>query len=102
MKVFDKNGREIVRGDIVKVFHFMDGRRKRHYMYKQCLGAMASRSGKHEYVYFSHLNFIEMGERDGPYPEGVGLLKDYEIVQSIKCDHEDRPRTVAVTVTEIE
>lgn len=35
---YDKHGIPIERGDIVKVFHFIGARRKRHYMFKQCLG----------------------------------------------------------------
>lgn len=90
---FDKRGVPIERGDIVKVFHFVGARRKRHYMYKQCLGLDRYPNGKHDYVFFSHLNFIGMGDRNGPYHQRPGeTLLDYEIVQSIKCDHETRPR----------
>lgn len=31
----DKNGNEFIDCDIVKVFHFVGARRKRHYMYKR-------------------------------------------------------------------
>lgn len=90
--LYDKRGIPIERGDIVKVFHFVGARRKRHYMYKQCLGVMTISSGS-RYIAFSHLNFIEdRTAKDGPYlilPDG-GLLSDYEIVQSIKCDHDAR------------
>ena len=92
--VYDKHGIPIERGDIVKVFHFVGSRRKRHYMYKQCLGVNTYPSNDNqEYVFFSHLNFADLiGERDGPYHEWLGThLSNYEIVQSIKCDHEDRP-----------
>lgn len=91
----DKRGIPIVRGDIVKVFHFTGARRKRHYMYKQCLGPqLLHPSHDKPYMLFSHLNFVEArGERDGPYYEPLGQQLDhYEIVQSIKCDHEQRPR----------
>lgn len=93
--VFDKRGIPIARGDIVKVFHFTGARRKRNYMYKQCLGPqMLHPSHERPYIMFSHLNFVDdRRERDGPYHETIGkLLPDYEIVQSIKCDHEYRPR----------
>lgn len=94
-KIYDKHGIPIERGDIVRVFHFIGARRKRHYMYKQSLGPqLLHPSHEEKYMMFSHLNFVdEYGERDGPYPERLGQKLDgYEIVQSIKCDHEYRPR----------
>jgi hypothetical protein len=94
---YDKHGTPIIRGDIVKVFHFIGSRRKRHYMYKQCLGEqLLHESHPEPYVLFSHLNFIEdRTQRDGPYSIRRGeRLDDYEIVQSIKCDHEDRKKVV--------
>ena len=33
--LIDKNGREIRVGDVLKVFHFVGSRSKKHYMYKQ-------------------------------------------------------------------
>lgn len=91
--VFDKRGTPIERGDIVKVYHYSVGS-KRAYMYKQCLGLGTYRSGKHQYVMFSHLNFIDTpGDINGPYHEWPGeVLPHYEIVQSVACDHQDRPR----------
>lgn len=96
MTVYDKRGIPIERGDIVKVFHFVGARRKRYYMYKQCLGLNSYKPGGTQYVFFSHLNFIdEIGAKEGPYHEHVGShLPHYEIVDSIKADHEDRPRAV--------
>lgn len=93
---FDKRGIPIERGDIVKVFHFVGARRKRHYMYKQCLGhELLHPSHDQPYVLFSHLNFQDnRKEHDGPYHVRLGEhLPDYEIVQSIKCDHDQRPRS---------
>ncbi len=92
---YDKHGIPIERGDIVKVFHFVGARRKRHYMYKQCLGLNRYPSSPPGWraVFFSHLNFGEIGDRNGPYPVASGeRLADYEIVQSIHCDHEKRLR----------
>ena len=94
-KLYDKRGISIERGDIVKVFHFIGARRRRHYMYKQCLGTeMLHPSHSEPYMMFSHLNFQDnRKERDSPYPVRLGeRLPDYEIVQSVKCDHEHRPR----------
>ena len=84
----DKNGRQIERGDIVKVFHFTGARNKRHYMYKQALGTKVLGSGT-EYIMFGHLDL------DGKYYvercEGQ-TLADYEIVQSIDAKFDKRPR----------
>jgi hypothetical protein len=34
MKATDKNGREIMPGDVLKLFHFTGARNKKHFMYK--------------------------------------------------------------------
>jgi hypothetical protein len=34
---YDKTGRKIEPGDVLKVFHFVCRRRRRHYMHKQAL-----------------------------------------------------------------
>lgn len=100
-RVYDKRGIPIERGDVVKVLHFIGPRRKRHYMYKQCIGTRTAQShggGTRTYVMFSHLNFVEDPlKSEGPYHTWPGEhLPDYEIVQSIRCDHEDRPRVSAL------
>lgn len=93
--LYDKRGIPFERGDVVKVFHFVGARRKRHYMYKQCLGLEHIGPNGNQYMMFSHLNFISNWRlSDGPYhetPDGR-VLPGYEIVQSIRCDHEERPR----------
>lgn len=88
--VRDKTGREIVRGDIVKVYHFTGARRKRYYMYKQSLGITRHLPSGIAVMGFSHLDMND--GFDGWYEDYGPMLSDYEIVQSIKCDHEDRPR----------
>lgn len=95
-RAYDKRGIPIEYGDVVKVFHYIGARRKRCYMYKQCLGVDTYRPAGERYVFFSHLNFNdEIGTRDGPYHEKLGQrLQHYEIVQSINCDHETRPRAL--------
>lgn len=95
-RLYDKHGIPIERGDVLKVFHFIGARRRRHYMYKQCLGFKhIGPNSDVPYMMFSHLNFIEDSTaRDGPYlekPDGR-ILVDYEIVQSVNDDYEDRQR----------
>lgn len=96
--IFDKHGVPIERGDIVKVFHFVGARGKRHYMYKQCLGTTTLGPRQAAYFKFSHLNFIEDSlDRNGPFFQCADgrKLGDYEIVQSITANHEDRPKAMA-------
>lgn len=84
----DKTGREIERGDVLKVFHFTGRRNKRHYMYKQALGVKTLGSGS-EYMMISHLEL-----KDDYYLERCDgrSLSEYEIVQSIDAKFEERPR----------
>lgn len=93
--IYDKRGIPIERGDIVKVFHFTGARRKKNYMYKQCLGSRPIGPSGTPYMMFSHLNFVEDRlARDGPYLVALdaSVLTDYEIVQSIDAVFEERPR----------
>lgn len=86
--VLDKSGRKIVPGDVLKVFHFIGARRKRHYMYKQALRYERGR------LAISHLNRIDEIE---PWELGKNFYteaadntprQDYEVVQcSTAVDH---------------
>jgi hypothetical protein len=81
-ELFDKNGKEIKCGDIVKVFHFIGARRKRHYMYKQALGIEHFNPDKSApYMRFSHLDLSESSYVE---PADGRTLKDYEVVQTLK------------------
>ena len=89
----DKTGRHIERGDVLKVYHFTGRRRKRHYMYKQALGAKALGSGL-LYMMIGHLDLDEayyLERCDGR------SLPDYEIIQSIDAKFEERPRSGSAT-----
>lgn len=89
----DRHGREIIVGDVLKVYHFTAAlRRKKHYMYKQVVGTqmLGGHGGatKTEYFNMSHLTL----DADNGYHLGLreGVLLDYEIVQGY--DFENRPR----------
>lgn len=90
--IFDKNGREIMVGDVLKVYHFTAVlRRKKHYMYKQVMIADKFRDGT-KILRVGHLDLTDDFYTlicDGKH------LPDYEIVQSIKCDHHERPCTTS-------
>ena len=91
----DKNGREIMVGDTLKIFHFTGARRKRHYMYKYVEAKVQRRTWKKPMLRVSHLDtcnghyYLEMNGE---------LLDDYEIVQGFgekggQC-FTDRPKDV--------
>lgn len=90
-RLYDKTGREIMRGDILKVFHFIGARRKRYYMYKQVLGVvMLGKDAPAPYLEISHLDL-----RGSHYHERMDgrVLPDYEIIYGIASGFpEDRPR----------
>lgn len=90
----DMHGREIMIGDVLKVYHFTAAlRRKKHYMYKQVVGTnmLGGHGGKSKVEYFniSHLTL----DSDEGYNLGLmdGVLPDYEIVQGIE-DLDNRQR----------
>ena len=90
----DKTGRHIQPGDVLKVFHFIGARGKRHYMYQQ---ALRYRRGRLE---ISHLNRIDDTE---PWEFGKNYysvsgnehLHDYEIVQDVAAKLHQRPKSAA-------
>lgn len=85
-KVFDRHGREIMRGDVLRVYHFTGARRKRHYMYKQAMGTRQFGSDEH-YMVFDHLNL----DTDHFHERCDGrVLQNYEIVQSIDGRFKER------------
>lgn len=89
--LYDRHGRQIMLGDVLKVFHFIGPRRKRHYMYKQVVKiGPINHESQHSYLHISHLNL----DQDRPYYEYLDgrTLAGYEIIQSVDAAFEDRPR----------
>lgn len=88
--IYDRTGREIMQGDVLKVFHFTGRRNKQHYMYKQVVREVLLGKSRNPYWFLSHLDQRE--------DDGYHLAKDgthypgYEIVQSVDACFEDRPR----------
>ena len=86
--MLDKTGRKILPGDVLKVFHFIGARRKRHYLYKQALRYERGR------LVISHLNRVDDAE---PWVIGTNFYteaadnvprQEYEVVQcSAAADH---------------
>lgn len=91
-KLYDKTGREILLGDVVKVFHFVHYRRQRHcYMHKHVVGEGQWRDGA-EWFRLSHLDGSDKGyfeARDGR------RLCTYEIVQGAHDDFYERQQVPA-------
>lgn len=91
MMAYDKNRIPIKLGDVLKVYHFKDGRGKRHYMYKHIVNFGHFSDGQ-KYWIVSHLDL----DRDNHYYLicDDSVYADSEIIQSVECDHEDRERKV--------
>lgn len=90
--LYDKSGRQIMRGDILKVFHFVGARRKRHYMYKQALDTvMLGKNNPTPWLKISHLDLSDGMDAYYVEFEDGRVLEDYEIVQSKDAAFEDRP-----------
>lgn len=81
--LLDKNGREILVGDVVKVFHFVGARRKRYYMYKWVKErVMLGKEKQYPAFKMSHLtagnvddSYYEM--LNGRKLEGVEIIQGY-------------------------
>jgi len=78
-KLYDKNGMIIHVGDVLKVFHFVGARNKKHYMYKQPIEIVHHGKDQTAYLKISHLDMT-----DDYYLEHLNgrTLTDYEIVQA--------------------
>lgn len=88
MAVYDKNGREIMLGDILKVYHFTAAlRRKKHYMYKQVMIADRFRDGTPIF----RVGHLDLTDDFYTIVCDGNRLSDYEIIQSIDCKFEQRP-----------
>ena len=89
--LYDKTGREIQAGDILKVFHFIDRYRRKRFMYKRAAETkMLGKADPQPYLRIEHLT------GDGDYVERLDgrTLIDYEIVAG-RDDFYDRPRIAA-------
>lgn len=93
-KLYDKHGREIMLGDVLKVFHFTGIRRKRHFMYKHVTerATLGTANPKPAFK-LSHLNL----RPESYYWEIIDgrHLEDYEIVQGFGDSYapfDDRPK----------
>lgn len=78
--LLDCKGREILLGDLLKVFHFTGRRRKKNYMYKHVIERLTL--GNQNPVPAYKLSHLEL-KKDGYYYELINgrQLMDYEIVQ---------------------
>ena len=56
MKTTDKNGREILAGDTLKIYHFTGARRRKHFMYKFVDGILPNNRGENTYLKILHLD----------------------------------------------
>lgn len=100
-KLFDKRSRPIEPGDILKVFHYVGARGKHQFMYKQAVAYIELPNSKSPWLKISHLNRLN----DEPWALGNNyylehadgrLLSEYEIVDSIEVNHNDRRRSARI------
>lgn len=90
--VYDQNGREIKVGDILKIYHFTAAvRRKKHYIYRQVMIADKFRDGTDIF----RVGYLDLTDDFYTLICDGSRLPDYEIVQSIDCSHEARPKAPA-------
>lgn len=96
--VLDKTGREIMVGDTLKVFHFVDVLRKTHYMYKFVEAKECWRTWTRPMLRISHLAAAHKPQENGGncYYEALDgrVMEHVEIVQGYGEDgtpFEDRP-----------
>lgn len=94
---YDKTGRPIMVGDVLKVYHFQGARwNKNYFMFKQVVGTRVLGTSGHPYLLVSHLNMKEPAGPDGGYylRQDGSFHPDVEIVQGLDWYH-DRPRNTA-------
>lgn len=81
--LYDKRGYPINEGDILKVFHFIGSRKKKHFMYKQ-VGSYALMGGPDKpYLMVHHLPYQEPKPNQPGYYilfDDERTLTDYEII----------------------
>lgn len=87
--MYDKTGRQIMPGDLLKVYHFRSGK-GHHYIYKHVLGEYTY--GGRKYLRISHLN---LDYDDARLLVDDAVRPDIEIVQGNNggVDYLDRPIT---------
>ena len=74
--VKDETGKPIKERDVIRVFHFIGARRKKHYMYKYVVV-------KNEELYALHTGKLLLGEPEGYYLwtcEKDGLIQGTKIL----------------------
>ena len=72
-QICDETGAVIQKGDIIRVFHFIGARRKKHYMYKYV-------TVKNDELYALHTGTLSPTESEGYYlwPEAARCKGDIE------------------------
>lgn len=88
--LLDKNNRQIMPGDVVKVFHFIGARNKKHYMYKIIHELDGHLYGAH--AHNVHKDGISLGNSYA-LPRESCRLDDYEIVEGYGAGpYDTRPK----------
>lgn len=95
--LYDESSRQIARGDVLRVFHFTDRRRKRHYMYKQARQTVMLGNPAKPFLVISHLD-----AEDDYYHESEDgrRMIGYEIVQSGSGNIDERDKWTELEIAE--
>jgi predicted RNA-binding protein (virulence factor B family) len=79
LTVYDKKGREIKEGDVLRVFHYTSHRRKRMYMYKFVI----IKDGE---LYALHLNMLYKTESSGYFVKAAAKNLKYTDAEIVNED----------------
>lgn len=86
---YDKKGYPIREGDILKVYHFTDYKKRRHYMYK--MAWIFTIDDGRQFLMAAHLgeDCVKGCKSANSYRLPKGVLKEYEIVQGYNCESDE-------------
>lgn len=94
--LFDKSGREIIVGDVLKVYHFTAAlRRKKHFLYRHVISQRTFRDGTEAL----DVSYLDLTAETYTLVCDGSTLSDHEIVQDIAAKLDERPRKSAPTDT---
>jgi len=94
MKAYDKNRREIMVNDVLKVYHFTGRRRKKYFMYK----IVKSKTEKFNHGQFLIISHLPMSKGDynllldGKVHEDIEIVQGYHREGNVQYSFYDRKR----------
>jgi len=91
MRCFDKNGRPVVAGDIIKVWHFVAYNRRRCYMYKKVfrISDEGDLDPQGRFLYALDLQELGMKPLDRVHKCRIDLVGEFEIIDGLSKKDEN-------------